>query len=55
VRLPPALFALAGGAAHLAGRGNGLRGWLARAARDQLADPAEAHAAFGYAPRPFTP
>jgi nucleoside-diphosphate-sugar epimerase len=55
VRLPPALFALAGGAARLAGRGNGLRGWLARASRDQLADPAEAHAAFGYAPRPFTP
>ena len=55
LRLPRPLFALAGGAARLAGKGEGLRGWLARAARDQLADASDAHAAFRYAPRKFAP
>ena len=54
-RLPGPLFALAGGAARLAGRGEGLRGWLARAAHDQVADACAAREAFGYAPRPFMP
>jgi nucleoside-diphosphate-sugar epimerase len=55
LRLPPGLFALAAGAARLAGRGRRLRGWLARAGSDQCADPGAAQAAFGYAPRPFQP
>jgi hypothetical protein len=39
----------------MSGKGAGLRGWLARAASDQLADPGPASAAFGFAPRAFAP
>jgi hypothetical protein len=55
LHLPKPLFVLAAGAARLVGRGEGLSGWLARAARDQLADLEEAAAAFGYRARRFTP
>jgi len=55
LRLPRPLFALAGVAARLAGKGDSLRGWLARATRDQLGDLAEAREAFGYSPRDFSP
>jgi nucleoside-diphosphate-sugar epimerase len=55
LRLPRPLFTLAGGVARLAGKGEGLRGWLARATRDQTADLNEARAAFGFAPRAFLP
>ena len=55
LRLPGPLFALAGSVARMAGRGGGLRGWLWRVGRDQLADRAGAGAAFGYSPRGFQP
>jgi nucleoside-diphosphate-sugar epimerase len=51
----PSLLARAGAAsAGLLGRA-GAKGWLWRAARDQVANPAPAQAAFGYAPRRFEP
>jgi nucleoside-diphosphate-sugar epimerase len=52
LRLPDAAFFAA---ARLAGRAQGLEGWLWRARRDQLADLSDATAAFGYAPRAFIP
>jgi nucleoside-diphosphate-sugar epimerase len=52
LRLPDAAF-LAG--ARLAGRGQGMEGWLWRARRDQVADLSDAAAAFGFAPRAFMP
>jgi len=52
LRLPDALFAAG---ARVAGRGEALRGWLWRARQDQVGELDEAAAAFGYAPRAFTP
>jgi nucleoside-diphosphate-sugar epimerase len=55
LRLPAPLFVAAGALAGLAGRGQGLRGWLGRASQDQGADAAAAREAFGFAPRAFLP
>ncbi len=54
--VPGPLFALALRAAHSTGRLHGLPpGAVARMREDLVFDAAPAHAAFGYAPRPFEP
>ncbi len=55
LRLPEAAFRAGIGLAAWSGRGAGARGWLWRAARDQLADAGPARQAFGYAARGFLP
>ena len=55
LRVPDAAFAAAAAGAALVGRGESLHGWLWRARRDQVADVTDAAAAFGYAPRAFSP
>jgi len=55
LRLPTPLFDLARWLAGRASVASGSAGALERLSRDQLADPAEAHAAFGWAPRRFVP
>jgi nucleoside-diphosphate-sugar epimerase len=52
LRLPDAAFLAA---ARLAGRAQGLEGWLWRARRDQPADISDAASVFGFAPRAFVP
>ena len=55
LRLPTPLFNLARWLAGRTGVAGGSAGELDRLSRDQLADPTEAQAAFGWAPRQFVP